>query len=208
MKPPVKTKAVAKVKAPVLTKVKSAKATTKEKVAKKKDVEIIRYNSTISNWRWLSNFQQCMIVLYVEKGSDEKLEFASAEAAFQYFKTRSPEQRQKIYNCIKASDARYQGSEKAGCTMRKDWPDIREDVMLAILKAKYMQNYYLRKWLLATDTAELIELAPWDKELFWGTDESGNGENRSGKLTMQVREWLATELSSGGVVKIFVGAFL
>jgi ribA/ribD-fused uncharacterized protein len=175
--------------------------------SKKSEANYIRYNASITQHSWLSNFQNCMIVLYLEKGSDETLTFANAEAAFQYFKTRSPEQRQKIYNCVKASDARYQGSEKAGCVMRKDWFDIREPVMLAVLKAKYMQNYYLRKWLIATDKAELIELSPWDKELFWGTDDSGNGENKSGKLTMQVREWLR-EMEENRVVKIYVGAFL
>lgn len=177
------------------------------KAKEKKAKDYIRYNASIAKYSWLSNFQNCMIVLYVEKGSDETLTFSNVEAAFQYFKTRSPEQRQKIYNCVKASDARYQGSEKAGCVMRKDWYDMREAVMLAVLKAKYMQNYYLRKWLLETDKAELIELAPWDKELFWGTDDNGNGENKSGQLTMQVREWLS-EMEENRVVKIYVGAFL
>lgn len=200
----VKTKAVVKTKAAVKPKaVLPAKSSTK-KAEKEKH---IRYNASIAKYSWLSNFQNCMIVLYIEKGSDETLTFANAEAAFQYFKTRSPEQRQKIYNCVKAHDARYQGSEKAGCVMRKDWSEIREPVMLAVLKAKYMQNYYLRKWLLETDDAELIELAPWDKELFWGTDDSGNGENKSGKTTMQVREWLR-EMEDNRVVKIYVGAFL
>jgi ribA/ribD-fused uncharacterized protein len=203
MKEKIKPKAVKPV---VKAKAKSSKPVA-DKAKEKKAKDHIRYNASIAKYSWLSNFQNCMIVLYVEKGSDETLTFANVEAAFQYFKTRSPEQRQKIYNCVKASDARYQGSEKAGCVMRKDWHDMREAVMLAVLKAKYMQNYYLRKWLLETDKAELIELAPWDKELFWGTDDNGNGENKSGRLTMQVREWLS-EMEENRVVKIYVGAFL
>lgn len=178
---------VKKVKKLPATKLKAVAKTEKVEPAK---VEKIVYNSNIKEYAWLSNFQPCLVVLRIDKDTGENLMFTSAEAAFHYFKTKSVEYRTKIYNCIKAYDARYQGSAKAGCPMRKDWHEIRRDVMFRVVLAKYSQNTMLAKWLLETGDAELVELAPWDKEGFWGTDESGKGNNESGKITMEVREIL------------------
>lgn len=159
--------------------------------AEKKETVTLIYNSQIEKLEWLSNFQPCLIVVVIDRTTGETLKFSSVEQGFHYFKTRSPEFRQKIYNCVKAKDARYHGSEKSGCPMRPDWKEIRKNVMKNLLLAKYGQNLILKKWLLATEDAKLVELAPWDKEKFWGVDEEGNGSNNSGLLTEEVREILA-----------------
>lgn len=176
-------------KKPVVDVAPKAKTVKPVKIAE--DAEVIQYNASIAKYSWLSSFSPCLIVLQIDRQTKECLEFASAEAAFQYFKTKSVEFRNKIINCVKAKDARYQGSEKAGCPLRPDWADIKEDVMFRVQLAKFGQNIILRQRLLKLKGKKLVELSPWDKELFWGTNEKGEGANKHGKTLMRVGEELA-----------------
>lgn len=68
---------------------------------------------------------------------------------------------------------------------RKDWHSIKDDVMRIGLMAKFQQNKKLKSLLLETGDAELIENSPTD--MYWGCGSSGQGENKLGKLLMEVR---------------------
>lgn len=122
--------------------------------------------------------------------NDAYIMFYSAEQAFQYMKTESAEHRTKIRNCIKPKDARYQGSAKAGCPLRDDWDEVKESIMFEILKAKYSQNVVMGEMLMGTEDVPIVEIAPWDKEKFWGVDTDRQGKNTTGKLHERVRKWL------------------
>lgn len=140
---------------------------------------------------WLSQFANIPVVLfYVKNKHRYLLHFANAESAFQYFKTKAAPFREKIITSPTAAKARYWGSAKSECPMREDWLLIRKKIMRRVLWAKYTQNALYGHMLIATDDAELIELAPWDKDGYWGVDNSGKGENNAGKLTMKVRSKL------------------
>jgi len=71
-------------------------------------------------------------------------------------------------------------------SIRQDWEDIKVDVMRCGLMAKFTQNENLKKLMLSTGDAELIEDSPYDG--FWGA--ANNGKNMLGKLLMEVRREL------------------
>jgi predicted NAD-dependent protein-ADP-ribosyltransferase YbiA (DUF1768 family) len=68
---------------------------------------------------------------------------------------------------------------------RDDWYKLRERVMYRLLKLKF-GNVGLRTRLLETGDAMLINLD--NRDLFWGQDVNGKGENRLGVLIMRLRD--------------------
>ena len=69
--------------------------------------------------------------------------------------------------------------------LRSDWEEIKDKVMLTGLRKKFADPE-LRKLLLATGDEELIEGNYWG-DTYWGVC-NGVGQNKLGKLLMQVRE--------------------
>lgn len=69
--------------------------------------------------------------------------------------------------------------------LRPDWEEIKDKVMLTGLRKKFADPE-LRNLLLATDDEELIEGNYWG-DTYWGVC-NGVGQNKLGKLLMQVRE--------------------
>ena len=71
---------------------------------------------------------------------------------------------------------------------RKDWEDIKIDIMRKALLAKFTQHKDLRQLLLHTEGRYLIEHTPYDK--FWGNGGDDSGENHLGLLLMEIRQLL------------------
>lgn len=71
---------------------------------------------------------------------------------------------------------------------RNDWNAVRDEVMLIALHAKFTQHETLRDQLLATGDAFLIEHTYLDS--YWADGGDGSGQNRLGRLLMQVRDEL------------------
>ena len=69
--------------------------------------------------------------------------------------------------------------------LRPDWEEIKDNVMLTGLRKKFADPE-LRNLLLATSDEELIEGNYWG-DTYWGVC-NGVGQNKLGKLLMQVRE--------------------
>lgn len=78
--------------------------------------------------------------------------------------------------------------ERRDFPLLSNWDEIKEDVMLKALHAKFTQHKNLREKLLATGDEDIVEDSPYD--YYWGTGENGTGKNRLGILLMQVREEL------------------
>lgn len=72
--------------------------------------------------------------------------------------------------------------KKLGVNIRPDWEEVKEDVMLAILKKKF-SDPYMKQLLLSTGDKMLVENSPYDS--YWGS--ANNGKNRLGYLLMKVR---------------------
>ena len=71
--------------------------------------------------------------------------------------------------------------------LRDDWcDDFKLKLMYEGVKAKFDQNYTLRKMLVNTKDSELIEGNTWN-DTFWGVC-NGVGENHLGKILMRIRE--------------------
>lgn len=72
--------------------------------------------------------------------------------------------------------------------LRKDWEEVKEDIMRQALYAKFSQNESIKKILLSTEDEELIENSPID--YYWGCGKYNSGKNRLGHLLMELREKL------------------
>ncbi|CAI2373764.1 unnamed protein product [Moneuplotes crassus] len=72
--------------------------------------------------------------------------------------------------------------------LRKDWEEVKDDVMRTALEAKFTQNEGLKEVLLETGTREIIEHT--GKDFYWGDGGDGGGKNMLGILLMELREKL------------------
>lgn len=80
---------------------------------------------------------------------------------------------------------------------RGDWSEVKEQVMLHGLRAKFRQHPDLRERLLESGGRLLIEHTRNDD--YWGDAGDGTGANRLGELLMQVRSELRAEVELLGV---------
>ena len=157
-------------------------------------------------YEFLSNFYPCDVEF---KGED----YASTEHAYQAAKSTDPavratfraetpcgscsgtgaaSERETCFICdgngevpITPGKAKKMGRKVA---LRPDWEQVKNDVMLALLREKFLDST-LRKKLLETGDAELVE-GNWWGDVYWGVCK-GVGENHLGRLLMQVRSELA-----------------
>lgn len=126
-------------------------------------------------YAFLSNF-------YLTPAAYEGTYYKTAEHTYQAAKTRNPEDKKNIEAAPSPGIAKRMGKAVA---LRKDWESIKDQVMLDILRSKFFRRS-LRKQLLNTGDAELVEVNSWG-DTYWGVCK-GKGENRLGKLLMQVRD--------------------
>lgn len=75
--------------------------------------------------------------------------------------------------------------------IRPDWDQARDEIMLSVLRMKFDQHESLRRELLATGEAVLVEHTKNDS--YWADGGDGTGMNRLGELLMKVREELRTQ---------------
>lgn len=78
--------------------------------------------------------------------------------------------------------------------LRRDWDSAKNGVMLKALRAKFEQHEVLKELLLGTGDATLVEHTERDR--IWGDGGDGSGENRLGRLLMQVRDDLRKQPGS------------
>ena len=129
-------------------------------------------------YRFLSNFYPCQVKY-------EGIVYPSSEHAYQAAKTSSQAKKLGI--------SEYKTAFKAKCVghklqLRKNWESAKESIMFEILCCKFEQNSNLRKRLLDTNNAFLVEGNSWG-DTYWGVC-NGVGKNRLGKLLMRVRRRL------------------
>lgn len=146
---------------------------------------------------FLSNFWPVSITVpmvfkeySLQKGRDHfrvhNLTFPSTEHAYQAAKCLDESYQKKFADeNMTAGQAKRLGKK---ANLREDWHDISLGVMELVVEIKFRENASLRKMLLATGDAELIEGNHWG-DVFWGTC-NGVGLNHLGKILMKVREEL------------------
>lgn len=155
----------------------------KEKFGARENPTITQPNSISSFTQenfFLSNFFETEI-LY------DGLVFRNSEAAFQAAKTLVIAQREKFTNL----DGRQAKRLGRGVALRPDWEQIKDDVMLQILKAKFAPGTKLAKRLIDTGNCPLIEGNTWHDN-YWGVCQCDRCKGREqlnhlGKLLEKVR---------------------
>ena len=126
-------------------------------------------------YAFLSNFYECPV--------NYGLTYCNSEAAFQA--TKDP------YRCTEFVDLNASRAKALGrkVELRSDWEEIKDAVMLDVLRAKFDTNPDLKEKLLATGDEFLVEGNTWG-DTYWGVC-NGKGRNHLGYLLMQVRDEFA-----------------
>lgn len=119
----------------------------------------------------------------------EGIVYPTNEHFFQAMKTLDPKERLWIASAETPGASKRRGR---ACTLRPDWEQVKDEVMLTGLRLKF-SNSALRTQLIMTGDEELVE-GNWWGDTCWGVC-NGVGENRLGKLLMQVREEIRMELN-------------
>lgn len=126
-------------------------------------------------YRWLSNFADCDVFL-------EGILYPSVENAYQAAKTINKEERIQFETC----SAGHAKRASKNITMRKDWSEIKKQVMFNLLCQKFNKEPYITL-LLDTKLVDIEEGNTWG-DTYWGIDlRSGRGQNILGKMIMDIR---------------------
>ena len=72
--------------------------------------------------------------------------------------------------------------------LRRDWEQVKEEVMRRALLAKFGSNAEICEILLNTGDEEIVENSPGD--YYWGCGKDGSGKNRLGAILIEVRNEL------------------
>ena len=92
-----------------------------------------------------------------------------------------------IHKCLSPREAfDYSRKPSVSCWCRKDWDEVKIDIMKKALLAKFGQHKDLRKMLVSTGKRMLVEHSPYDS--FWGDGGDGTGKNWLGILLMEIRD--------------------
>ena len=146
--------------------------------------EVRTMKNTIDNFRgdfsFLSNFYEATIYVDGER-------YRSVEHAYQAHKTLDPWSRRLVRLAPSAAEAKKLGKS---VPLRKDWDDVKVDLMRSFIRKKF-ENPFLRPLLLATGDVELIEGNTFG-DTFWGVCR-GTGQNVLGKILMEVRNEIKVE---------------
>ena len=114
--------------------------------------------------------------------------YPTVEHYFQSQKSISHHEKLEIIMADTPKEAKDMGKH---VKIKNDWESKRLLYMWKGLGAKFTQNEYLKKYLLDTGDAELIEDSPYDP--FWGRGKDRNGKNMMGKMLMELRKELKGE---------------
>jgi len=131
-------------------------------------------------YRFLSNFWPAKVFL-------DGREYPSVELAYQASKWK-PEYRGCIQNCTELESIDYNRKSIPDGYTKEVWNTKKFEIMFDLIKQKFdpklnPENY---QKLISTGNKYLEEMNWWG-DLFWGTDNDGNGKNMLGKLLMEVR---------------------
>jgi ribA/ribD-fused uncharacterized protein len=141
---------------------------------------VIRFYETDRPYGLFSNFSRHPITI------DGRL-WPTSEHFFQAEKFEDREQQELVRAAKSPFLAAQMGRDRAR-PMRRDWEQVRDDVMRNVLDAKMMQHDDVRGVLLSTCGASIVEHTANDS--YWGDGGDGAGCNRLGIFLMELRDRL------------------
>ena len=140
------------------------------------------------NHYYLSNFSAFRVMW-------QGHQFDTSEAAYHWEKFPGhPAIRNLIQDAASAHEA-FKLAETYKPLRRPDWDNVKARVMKAILVEKTLQHEYVRRKLLATGDAILIENS-W-RDPYWGWGQNRDGKNVLGRLWMETRAHLREAMNDG-----------
>lgn len=137
---------------------------------------MIKFYSSRKDYGFLSNFSRHPITM------DGRV-WPTVEHYYQAMKSPSTVVQDSIRFADSPGSAKTLGKQ---VTIREDWEQVKMGIMKDALIAKFTQHPELRDLLMETGYEELIENSPIDWE--WGCGSDGQGQNKLGKLLMEVRD--------------------
>lgn len=155
------------------------------------DVEVIKFYRPGDKYGEFSNFYPSEIVINERK-------YATVEHYFQSqkYKNKIITTNNKIIHLdefIRKLSTPYLAFKHGRMyDIRDDWEEVKDNIMQRGILAKFTQNEKLKKLLLKTENAKLVENSPTDD--YWGTGKNGKGKNKLGKLLMSLRTDLASSV--------------
>jgi len=112
--------------------------------------------------------------------------YPTSEHLFQSFKfIHKPHLMEHIRTCDPRPSVAFAEARKLAHEVRSNWKQENIAVMDIVLYHKFTQHDGLKRELLATANAELIENS--DKDSFWGCGADGKGRNELGKALERLR---------------------
>ncbi|KAJ7471407.1 hypothetical protein B0H11DRAFT_1730053 [Mycena galericulata] len=113
--------------------------------------------------------------------------YPTSEHLFQSFKFQPhrPKLAEHIRTCSERPSVAFSEARRFQPEVRSDWKDVNIQMMDLALWHKFTQHESLKKELLATEDAELVEDS--DKDSFWGVGADRRGRNELGKALERLR---------------------
>jgi ribA/ribD-fused uncharacterized protein len=140
----------------------------------------IYFYSTTDEYGCFSNFSRHGFKL------DGKY-WPTSEHYFQAQKFAGTEHQLRVARAKTPKEAARLGRDRS-VRLRRDWESVKDDVMRRAVLQKFETHQDLRDVLLGTGDEELVENAPGD--YYWGCGADGSGQNKLGKILMEVRSIL------------------
>lgn len=140
----------------------------------------IEFCSASGEHGWLSNFAPYPIRLGGQL-------WPTSEHYFQAQKFADPVRREAIRRAPRPEVAARLGRDRAK-KLRRDWESVKVSVMQEVVMAKFSQHSELRKRLLATGDAVIVEHTA--RDACWGDGGDGSGRNLLGRILMETRRRL------------------
>jgi len=141
----------------------------------------VRFYHSDQPWGELSNFSRHAVYL-------RSRVWPTVEHYYQAQKFAGTQFEEAIRCCPTPMLSKQRAAELTPEHRRPDWPAVKELVMLEGLRAKFDQHPDLRSRLL--DSAERLLVEHTHNDFYWGDGGDGTGQNRLGRLLMQVRREL------------------
>eukprot|EP00756_Hemistasia_phaeocysticola_P065407 Hpha_TRINITY_DN8537_c0_g1::TRINITY_DN8537_c0_g1_i1::g.146406::m.146406 len=132
--------------------------------------------------------------------------YPTIEHFFQSMKFEGTEYEATVRGAVSGEEAKKMGREG---NLRADWEQVKENIMLEGLRAKFKQNRVLLEKLVSTGNRPLLFSDPADS--YWGTGLKADGSvggNLYGRLLMQVRTEIEAQLQAEKEQRTRAGAAL
>lgn len=141
------------------------------------------YYNTYGNveYKYLSTFSKHTVSCRgFGPSMDRVLTFPTSEAAYQAYK--NPGNLEYVLNQSNALSPKVSKELGKAVKLRDDWENIKERIMMVVIKSKFEQHPDIRELLIHTGLRIIIKCSK--RTSFWNT----SSENRMGKLLMSIRQ--------------------